>query len=127
MYECLIYGPGASSESILTYSEGVKQPEDGALVLDDARLLNVPHKLLQVHVLFGQLEALDGPLVAVEGALLLRVPLDAADEALQLRPALRLAPLRRRERVDQRRDQRGREDVRVRPVENGRASWRDRV
>lgn len=82
-----------NADAALTYSEGVKQAQDGPVVLHDARLLDALDKLLLLHVLFGQLEALDGALlvpVVVAGTLPLLVPLDPADETLEFGPPVRL-------------------------------------
>lgn len=77
----------------LTNSEGIKQAQDGPMVLDDTRLLDALDKLLLLHVLFRQLEALDGALImpiVVAGALPLLVPLDPTDEALEFGLPVRL-------------------------------------
>lgn len=87
---------GTNADDALTYSEGVKQAQDGAVVLHDARLLDALDKLLLLHVLFRQLEALDGTLlvpVVVACTLPLLVSLDPADETLQFGPPVRLGGL----------------------------------
>lgn len=76
---------GGDADNALTYSEGIKQTQDGSVVLHNARLLDALDKLLLLHVLFRQLEALDGALlvpIVVAGALPLLVPLHPADETL---------------------------------------------
>lgn len=82
-----------NADDALTYSEGIKQAQDGPVVLHDARLLDALDKLLLLHVLFRQLEALDGALlvpIVVAGALSLLVPLHPADETLQFGLPVRL-------------------------------------
>lgn len=86
-------GKKENADDALTYSEGIKQAQDGPVVLHDARLLDALDKLLLLHVLFRQLEALDGALlvpIVVAGALSLLVPLHPADETLQFGLPVRL-------------------------------------
>lgn len=73
--------------STLTHSQGIKESVNGSLVFYNPRLLDTFHKLLQLHVFLRQLKVLHATFlisIAMAGTFTLMVPLNPADEPLEL-------------------------------------------